>query len=466
MIVDPVIQEELERLSPQRDGRSDWADVIRRAERARGAAGDSNGRVSIRVLPAVRGRVRPWRRKQLVRRLATAAAAVAVAASALTLASPWEGSPTLVERALAAVGTGPVLHAVIVEPPQQRDVVIEIASGQAVTRERVTEVWFDDNRDLKKTVMTVDGVVVDEILESAEGGFGRGGRVITCSWIAAHPVEATKLGVSCRADGDNGATPRDIPEQPPTIEESLSGFVDHYAAALAAGRAREVGGGQVGGRDVIWLDIDVPAAGGGEARLERVALDRASYKPLLVEASGATRFVIREIETVPYAPSLFTKPTQITTPEGGSGGSTKSKRSVSPSEAADALDGDVLWLGESWRDYRLVETRLVDLRIGYGRLSDREPTNLTGVEFDYGQVAADGTIDKESIFTLRETSVCTVYWGWACADDPAQPGTLSRRGPITRVLKSDVFVTIWDWNNPDDPPHLEIARALHRVGGE
>jgi hypothetical protein len=401
----------------------------------------------------------------MVRRLATAAAALAVAASALTVTTPWEGSPTVVERALAAVGTRPVLHAVILTPPPQRDTVIEIATGDAVTRERVTEIWFDDSRDLKKTVIALDGVIVDEIFESAEGGFTRRGPVITCSWIAAHPVEATKLGVSCRLDGDNGTTPRDIPEQPPTIDESLSGFVDHYADALAAGRAREAGSGYVDGRDVIWLEIDVPAAGGGVARVERVALDRATYKPLLVEtAGGATLFRIREIETLPHAPSVFTKPRQITAPAGGVGGSTKSERTVSPAEAAAALEGNVLWLGESWRDYRLVETRLIDMRIGYGRLSGRDPTKLTGVELDYGRTFTDGTVDKDSVFTLKETALCIVYWGWACADDPPQPGTLTRRGPISLVLKSDVFVAIWDWKTPDEPSHLDIARDLYRVG--
>jgi hypothetical protein len=462
--VEPVIREELERLSPRRVGRSDWADVIGRAERA-SIAPEADGRVPDDVRLPGRVRSEPRRRRTALR-FATAAAAVAVAASALAVTAPWEGGPTLVERALAAVGTGPVLHAVIVAPPQERDAVIEIASGEARTRERLTEIWFDASRDLKKTVMTLDGFVLDEILENAEGGFTRGGPVITCSWIAAHPVEATKLGVSCRADGENGTTPRDIPEQPPILEESLAGFVDHYADALAAGRAREGGRGRAAGRDVIWLEIDVPAAGGGAARVERVALDSASYKPLLVEtAGGATRFAIREIETVPYAPWLFTKPSRITAPDGGSGGSVKSKRVVSPAEAAAALQGKVLWLGENWRDYRLVETRLVDLRIGYGALSEREPTNVTGVELDYGRTSGDGTIDKESVFTLRETTACIVYWGGACTEDPAQPGTMTRRGPITRVLKSNVFVTIWDWNNPDDPSHLELARDLHRVGG-
>ena len=467
--VEPLIREELERLSPQRDALSDWTDVMRRVERASPAAGEAN--VGVRedgVLSAARGRVRevPRRRKRLALRLAAAAAAGAVVISAVSVVSPWESSPTLVERALAAVGTRPVLHAVMVMPPQQQDAVIEIGSGETVTRERVTEVWFDSSRDLKKTVMMLDGVVVDEIFESAEGGFTRSGPVITCSWIAAHPVEATKLRVSCSADGNNGTTPREIPEQPPTIEESLSGFVDHYSGALASGRARETGRGHVDGRTVIWLEIDVPAAGGGDARVERVAIDSETYKPLLVEAAGgATRFAIREIGTLSHVPSVFTRPTQITARDGGVGGSTKSKRAVSPVEAAAALEGNVLWLGESWRDYRLVETRLVDLSIGYGPLSGREPTKVTGVEFDYGRRSGDGTIADDSIFTLKETTVCTVYWGWTCsATDPTRTGTMIRFGPITRVLEAGVFVTIWDWNGRDDPPHLEIARDLHHVG--
>ena len=49
----------------------------------------------------------------------------------------------------------------------------------------------------------------------------------------AHPIEATRARVSCNFNGDNGTTPRQIPEEPATLDPALVGFeLDVYWALV------------------------------------------------------------------------------------------------------------------------------------------------------------------------------------------------------------------------------------------
>jgi hypothetical protein len=376
-----------------------------------------------------------------------------VALVALAVVAPWTESPTLVDRALAAVGDRPVLH-VVIERPAHVSELVRIGDGSPVPRVARSEIWFDVSRDLKKTIDAVDGAVVGETLESREGGFTRGGRVYTCAWIAAHPVEATEAGVSCNPSGENGTTPRVVPEKPPTLDEALAGFVDGYASALASGRAREDGSGTIGGRDVVWLAL--PAA----ARdAQRVAIDASTYRPVLVETSdGQVSFRVRTIETIPFEQAYFSMPEREATLSGGAGGNVHGPRDVvtaiPPGEAPVALNRSAHWLGERWGDYRLVATRRVELSLRLSVATD-ERMRTTGVEFEY----AHG--DDGSTFTLRETTTCVVRWGWTCSPhDPREPGTMALE-LIPRLRIGDVYVAIWgDLLGAGTPPPLEIARAL------
>jgi hypothetical protein len=378
-----------------------------------------------------------------------AAAVLAVAAlAALAAISPWQGNPTLVDRALAAVGDQPVLHVVIATPGDQWPLV-DVASGKQIERDARTEIWFDDSRDLKETVQTLDGRVLDEMLETAEGGWSREGPIITCAWIAAHPVEATKLRVSCNANMQNGTTPRHIPEKPPTLETALAGFVDRYQSALASGAAREVGRGRVDDRDVVWLAL-------GDR--ERVAVDAETYKPVLVEAGGAVEFRVLTAETVGFDAALFKKP-EAETPAGGVGGSSRVQAEVTPRAAAAALGGVAMWLGADWNGYELVKTTTNDIAIGYGPLSTRPADHTLGAEFVYENEAG-------SRFSVAETTECTINWGWTCsARDPSAPGEMLVLPPRGLLRAQELYVTIWNWPLPTRPAMLDVARALRPVTG-
>jgi hypothetical protein len=389
------------------------------------------------------------------RRLASVAgiAAALAAAAALLLTSPWGRSPSFVEKALAAVGSEPVLHVVVVsQTGSPGGPVIDLNTGKTVVRTQQTEIWFDSERDLKKTIETVDGHVLDDMLETRQGGWSQAGPIITCSWIAAHPVEATRLRVSCNANGENGTTPRKIPETPPPpLDPALAGFVDHYRSALASGAAREVGRGHYGGHDVVWLEFNT------NERMERVAVDAHTYEPLAIEGEFTLR--VLEAEALAFSPGFFTKPTAVETQRGST---VTSSREVSPTAAASLLGGRALWFGQSWNGLTLVATTLQERTIGYG--PGRERTQAEVVRFTYAPDTATGTPDTESRIDIYESTSCVVSVGWECnAQDPAQSGELKVFGWLGLLRSNGLYVSTWNLGNSHTS--LDLARALIPVTG-
>ena len=75
-----------------RENRPDWQDVIRRAGQRKARS----------------------RRSYLTRRLVPVIVLVA-AIVALGLIAPWRHGPSLIDRALAAIGNGPLIHGVVRE---------------------------------------------------------------------------------------------------------------------------------------------------------------------------------------------------------------------------------------------------------------------------------------------------------------------------------------------------------------
>jgi hypothetical protein len=393
----------------------------------------------------------PGRRRWRLLASASGAATTIAALVALFLIAPWQSSPSLVDRALAAVGAQPVLHVVTSQPAQ--GTTLDLSTGQPIPQVLQTEVWFDRGRELKKSVFTINGETLDEALETKAGSWTRGGPVYTCAWIAAHPAEATKAGVSCNANGDNGTTPRTVPESAPELDPALAGFVDRYQAALASGAARRVGAGQFEGHDVVWLQFDA------DGRAEQVAVDAQSYRPLLIKQEpGDVVLRILTAETLPYRPALFRRPPETTAQVGGS---LAAETAVTPQQAAAALGGKALWLGQSWTDLRLVATTREVRTVSYG---PSQPLGRVDVlDFTYGRVSPDGSIDRESQIHIYESTGCVLDFGWTCtARDPAGEGTIQLRGPVSLLRKDGLFAAIWDWSS-DHERTFAIARALSPV---
>lgn len=301
--------------------------------------------------------------------------AAVVAAIALALVLP-SGGGGIVDRALAAIGDGPVIH-VVIELPSGAT-LIDLHSGQRHEQVTQIEIWFDKSRGLLHTLERIDGRLTDDELETPSGGITGNGAVYDCTWIAAHPAEATKLRISCNASGKNGAVPHTIPRPLPTLDPALSDFVDGYRSALQSGSARQIGTGTVDGKDVIWLEITLE---GG--RTERVALDKQSLRPVRVEqdhAGAGSAYDITLIETLDSG--NFAKPRPM--PPEPSVGEAAQQDTIQLAQATTVLPG-ALWAGQSVDGLPLTKVTSDTLTTGYPSGSGIPVEHTTGIEVHYGQ---------------------------------------------------------------------------------
>ena len=324
--------------------------------------------------------VAPPRRRRLLVRVPILAAAL-VGAAAVALLSPWSASRGgVLSKALAAVSTDDVLHTVVVQPLRGQETV-DLTSGRSTPATVRIEGWFDFKHSLKRTVTTRAGVS-ENIVATPQGVFSSAGVVPTCSWIAAHPVEATKLRVSCNPSGKNGTRPRHIPEAVPTPDPALAGFITGYRQALRSGRATNLGSGKIDGRRIFWIGFRIDAN-----QSERVAVDATSYRPLVHETNYRGRFVTRArvvtAEKVAYAPSIFVRPALAKDQPPAVGNVVKTEH-VKLATAERALARHAKSLGPEFAGLPLTDARLEALRTGFGPLSHRPIEKSRGVEFVYG----------------------------------------------------------------------------------
>jgi hypothetical protein len=160
---------------------------------------------------------------------------VVAGALVLLLVTPWQNRrPTLAERALAAVGAGPVVHAVV-EYSWPQHVVVDLATGSERERVHRAEYWFDDQRDTLRASYSTDG---SEPMEYAE---------------------------------TSGLSQRE-----PQLDPALAGFATQYRDALANGQAHVAGDATVEGRPAKRIEFAPRSAGA----VEEVTVDAKTYLPL------------------------------------------------------------------------------------------------------------------------------------------------------------------------------------------
>lgn len=407
--------------------------------------------------PASRGRLP-------LRRLLFAAAALA-GALVLALAVPWDrGRSGIVDRALAAIGEGQVIH--LVMRGSSRDPrLVELATGRETSTRIETEIWFDGRRGLEREITRMNGRVTDEELRTPAGAWTREGRVFTCAWIAAHPVEATRHRVSCRLDGQNGTTPREVPEERPTLDPALAGFATHYRDALRDGSARSIGGGTVDGRPVEWLEFGLPSDAGKPEQVERVAVDRETGKPLLVRSIMGGEIVaetpIATAETLPPSQAAFPRPRRLPPEQLPAGGSVVESKEV-PVDVAAAAVGGLLWLGKTFAGLPLRDLELETLTTGYGPDSKQPPKRGQGVQLVYGESPGTPLRPGGVYVSIRESDGPQPAYG--LFDQPIQPppGYLLLRevqvltAPQQGGTAVPSGVVLWDGQLVQDRLHLAL----------
>jgi hypothetical protein len=282
------VKDVLDRMQPTPDASGDWDTVLRDARLRRSQA--------------------------LVRPLAGVAAAVA-ALFALALFQPWEGdSPTFLERALAAVDDGPVLHVVL--RGEWGGTLVDLETGERAPVHGESEIWYDAERRLVHHSSLLGGVVqYEEVYEH---------------------------------------------RKPP---DDLVALAREYRQALESGSARVAGDDVIDGERVTWItlrrsmDVDV-ADDQLHEWTQQVAVSRETFKPVALRETrdgkpgpGTFQRVLR-LEMLPSGQGDFTAR------EGESleGRVFKEGREAIPlAQARETLGRTPLWLGRAHEGLSLAQ---------------------------------------------------------------------------------------------------------------
>jgi len=312
-------------------------------------------------------------------RMLAATLAVAAIAIGVALISPWQGpGPNVVGRALAAIGSGPVLH-VVLEYRSADNVVINLGTGAQHERIHRTEYWYDAERSLLHTRLATDGRQLTEIVERPGG-----------------------------ADSDLGHYAGGFAGQ---LDPALAGFVTHYRQALADGSAKIVGHDTIDGRDVTLLEFALPPKA-----VEQVAIDSETYRPLSLafhqrDGQASQRQRVAEIESVPRDVSYFAKP--ALSPPRPTGGGFSSGDEITREQAATALERPALWAGPEIGGLSLGTIRLDQVHTDW---TDGRKTEGRKLELDYGGKAAPS-------LTIGEAASVTASYqlGFNDGGDPPAP---------------------------------------------
>lgn len=274
------IAEQLDLMNPPYTGAGDWSRVVADAETAS---------------PPVRMPVR----------LAFAAAFVAVIAATVAFWPAGGSSPTVIDRALAATGTGSVLH--LVYESELPHALVNLETGERTEVRGQHEVWFEPTRLLRDTE-TFDGAVQSDAVF-------RGSEI---------PGHATEIYASLGAG---------------------------YREALESGDARVVGEDTLDGTPVYWIEI----ASGHE-----VAVSQETYKPVSIRVDLGEMPLLNRILTYETLES-GSVPAGGESPGGLMDVSTKTGPAIDLADAASVLGRGAVWAGADLHGFPLGSVRTLTI---------------------------------------------------------------------------------------------------------
>jgi hypothetical protein len=349
----------------------------------------------------------PWR--------LLAVAAVIVIGVVVAVVAPWHGHGNgLVDRALAAVGRGPVLHAVI-ESDSPNAKVVDLSTGATRPLQQRLEYWFDADRGVLRAATRINGRVLDD---------------------EVFPRSRLTVGA-------------------PPLDPALTGFVSAYRDALRSGQAHEGGRGTFEGRRVIWLGFDYRLFG------ERVGVDEHTYRPVVIEPLNPNGTPAHEIWRVLAIDTRRHRRIDFTSTQPFKRSATlraANFRIVAPSRVPSLLGWRPWWLGKAFGSLPLEYAQLQDV------IRSGSPTTRA-ITVAYGRGA-------NRLALTEARTVESTFWllGLGIPDD----GTLILRrevvngsGPVKRSCQAllhsgGVWVSIEGWNQASSRC-VEAARALVRL---
>jgi hypothetical protein len=259
------------------------------------------------AVDAGRGRVRPAR-------LALVAAAVAFAV-VFALAWPFRAQQgPLLERALAAVGDGPIVHVVL--RGDWGGTLVDLRSGERTPVYGENEYWWNSEHPRIHFISRLGGVVQYDDLS--------------------------------------------IPREPPAEIVALG---RDYRKALEDGTARVADEGSIDGEPVAWVTIrsrllpDV-ADGKDHEWAQQVAVSRRTFKVVALreardgEPIPISRERVLEAEFLPKGSGNFARPAQ---PSLEGRGFSQGRRPLPLEQASSLLGREPLWLGREYHGLALAQ---------------------------------------------------------------------------------------------------------------
>ena len=324
-----------------------------------------------RVLADAEGRNR---RAGVMRIALVAAAAVVVVGAALV--SPFEDEqPTgAIERALAAIGDGPVLH--VVFRGDYGTAFMELKTGKVTPVYGDVEVWYDADRGAHY-VSRFGGVITDE----------------------------------------RSFAPTELPE---SQVERYQALATRYREALESGRARVVAPGRVGDRKVLWIRLR------GEWRPDRhdskfhlsaeeIAVDRETYEPVFVRQTldgkpfpGWPGEQILELELLPDGEGDFTG--ESTRPGDQFYFSQRFGRGLDRATIARLVPDGGLWLGSTFKGLPFADARELIMTSHVGLRGPRKRT-IAGSVF-YGRLSKGHRDASARHVVIEQAREFPREWGW------------------------------------------------------
>jgi DNA-directed RNA polymerase specialized sigma24 family protein len=371
----------------------------------------------------------PW----LVRAVSVVSVAVAAGGAAAALAWSFGGGAhgTVLQRAAATLGDGPVLHFVI--RSGWGGALVDLKTGSRKHLYATEELWYERGRGIHE-VSRFAGVAQGDATYSA-------GRLSS-------------------------------------LDKKLGGLVTRYRQALRDGSALVLGRGVVEGDPVYWIRVDSEMLPDALKRLHKwaydVAVSRETFEPVAVRElrDGRPRpdgkSIVLEAESVPKGEGNFTRmpgdssllPLKI----GWTG-------FLTPSEASVVLGRPALWAGQSvagldlariWKDER-----------GEGRKSGGWAKTYTGVTFFYGTLDANGdpaTSRKASsaakqipfVQVSESRTLDSLFQRVVMNYSPPEGSILVFEAGIAVMQKDGLYVAL---DGSSEGVVLAAARTLERVPG-
>jgi DNA-directed RNA polymerase specialized sigma24 family protein len=295
----------------------------------------------------------PKRRPWLVSAVSVVGVAVAAGAAASALAWSFGGGGahgTVLQRAAATLGDGPVLHFVI--RSGWGGALIDLKTGSRSYLYATEEFWYEPGRRIHE-VSRFAGVAQGDATYSA-------GRLSS-------------------------------------LDKKLGTLVTRYRRALRDGSALVRGRGVVEGHPVYWIRVDSEMLSDAGKRLHKwaydVAVSQKTFEPVAVRELRDGRpapdgnSIVLEAESVPKDEANFTRmprdSTRLPLKIGWTG-------FLTPSEASGVLGRPALWAGNSVAGLDLARIWKDKRGEGYDRRKGGSAKTYTGVTFFYGTLDDNG----------------------------------------------------------------------------